>query len=137
MPGHDHGHAFTFMNPRLRDGVVVHSRRSVLKTSLAGLGGLTLPGLMKLKAEGKSPKGGKSVILLWMTGGPSHIDTWDPKPGTPQGGPHKAIKTATPGLSISEHMPELAQWWAYPLVIVVMGTVATLLITYFRRRDWL
>lgn len=36
-----------------------------------------------------------------------------------------------------EHMPELAQWWAYPLVIVVMGTVATLLITYFRRRDWL
>jgi magnesium transporter len=36
-----------------------------------------------------------------------------------------------------EHMPELDHWWGYPLVLVVMGTVATLLITYFRRRDWL
>ena len=42
-----------FMNPRVRDGVVVHSRRSVLKASLAGLGGLTLPALTKLRAEGK------------------------------------------------------------------------------------
>ena len=109
MSFHGHGHAFTFMNPRVRDGVVVHGRRSVLKTSLAGLGGLTLPGLMKLRAEGVAKKSNKSVILLWMTGGPSQIDTWDPKPGTPQGGPHKAIKTATPGLSISEHMPELAR----------------------------
>lgn len=50
----------------------------------------------------------KGVILLYMNGGPSHVDTWDPKPGSRGSGPGKAIKTATPGLSISEHMPRLA-----------------------------
>ena len=110
MPSHDHGHAFTFMNPRVRDGVVVHSRRSVLKTSLAGLGGLTLPGLMKLRADGKATKSGKSVILLWMTGGPSHIDTWDPKPDRPieNRGPFKTIKTKLPGVRICEFLPKQA-----------------------------
>ena len=73
-----------FMNPRVRDGVVVHSRRSVLKTSLAGLGGLSLPALTKLRAEGKTRSNNKAVILVWMTGGPSHIDTWDPKPDMPR-----------------------------------------------------
>ena len=110
MAGNDHEHAFTFMNPRVRDGVVVHSRRSVLKTSLAGLGGLTLPGLMKLRAEGKATKSGKSVILLWMTGGPSHIDTWDPKPDRPleNRGPFKTIKTKLPGVRICEYLPKQA-----------------------------
>lgn len=108
--GHGTSHAFTFMNPRLRDGVVVHSRRSVLKTSLAGLGGLTLPGLMKLRAEGTAARGNKSVILLWMTGGPSHIDTWDPKPDRPieNRGPFKIIPTRLPGVHICEHLPKQA-----------------------------
>jgi uncharacterized protein (DUF1501 family) len=47
------------------------------------------------------------VIVLWMNGGPSHLDTWDPKAGK-VAGPHKAIATKTPGLSISEHLPALA-----------------------------
>ncbi len=98
------------MNPRLRDGVVAHSRRSVLKTSLAGLGGLTLPGLEKLRAEGAAKKSGKAVILLWMTGGPSHIDTWDPKPDRPveNRGPFKTIKTKLPGIRICEYLPKQA-----------------------------
>ncbi len=50
----------------------------------------------------------KHVIVLWMNGGPSHIDTWDPKQGR-TAGPHKAIKTAVPSLTISEHLPELAR----------------------------
>lgn len=50
----------------------------------------------------------KSVILLWMNGGPSHIDTWDPKTGK-VAGPAKAIKTSVPGVMISEHMPQLAR----------------------------
>jgi hypothetical protein len=110
MPGSDHGHAFTFMNPRLRDGVVVHGRRSVLKTSLAGLGGLTLPGLIKLRAEGKAGGNGKAVILLWMTGGPSHIDTWDPKPERPieNRGPFKTIPTKLPGVRVCEFLPKQA-----------------------------
>lgn len=55
-----------------------------------------------------APAKAKSLVVLWMNGGQSHVDTWDPKVGA-VAGPHKAIKTATPGLSISEHMPELAR----------------------------
>lgn len=51
----------------------------------------------------------KAMILLWMNGGPSHIDTWDPKPGHPNGGPTKAIRTSQPGLMVSEHMPNVAR----------------------------
>jgi hypothetical protein len=50
----------------------------------------------------------KSVILLYMNGGPSHIDTWDPKTGK-VAGPNKAIKTSAPGVMISEHMPLIAK----------------------------
>ena len=98
------------MNPRVRDGVVVHGRRSVLKTSLAGLGGLTLPALTRLRAEGKVTKGNKAVILLWMTGGPSQIDTWDPKPDRPPEirGPFKTIPTKLPGTHICEYLPKQA-----------------------------
>ena len=108
--GHGEAHAFTFMNPRVRDGVVVHSRRSVLKTSLAGFGALTLPSLAKLRAEGKTKSGNKAVILVWMTGGPSHIDTWDPKPDTPREirGPFKTIATKLPGVRICEYLPKQA-----------------------------
>ncbi|MDB5215951.1 MAG: hypothetical protein JWO86_3878 [Myxococcaceae bacterium] len=60
-------------------------------------------------APAKAGKGapGKSVILLYMNGGPSHIDTWDPKTGK-VAGPAKSIKTNVPGVMISEHMPKLA-----------------------------
>src|SRR5262249_38932956 len=94
---HSDAHAFTYLNPRLRDGLTVHSRRSVLKASLAGFAGLSLAGLQKLRAEALAAKkplpSRKSVILLWMTGGPSHIDTWDVKPQMPREvrGPFKDI----------------------------------------------
>jgi hypothetical protein len=57
-------------------------------------------------AKGKS---NYSVILLWMSGGPSQIDTWDPKPGNPNGGPFRAINTTIKNVQISEHMPHLAK----------------------------
>jgi uncharacterized protein (DUF1501 family) len=50
----------------------------------------------------------RACILLWLNGGPSHIDTFDPKPGRPTAGPFKAIKTRIPGMSLSEHLPRLA-----------------------------
>ncbi|MFO0668744.1 MAG: DUF1501 domain-containing protein [Polyangiaceae bacterium] len=50
----------------------------------------------------------QSVILLWMNGGPSHLDTWDPKPGAKTGGPTKSIKTRLPGLEIAADMPRIA-----------------------------
>src|SRR5437773_8613916 len=61
-----------------------------------------------LYAETKPAKA-KAVILLWMQGGPSQLDTFDPKPGAETGGPHKAIETKTKGLLLSEHLPRLAQ----------------------------
>src|SRR5581483_11938899 len=81
MPRHAHPHAFAFLHPRDRDGLTVSSRRNFLKAGLAGMAGLTLPGLLRHQAQASAGKRtGKSVILLWMAGGPSHIDTWDPKP---------------------------------------------------------
>lgn len=55
------------------------------------------------------PAKAKNVILLWMQGGPSQLDTFDPKPGAETGGPAKAIDTKTKGLQISEHLPQLAK----------------------------
>jgi len=55
-----------------------------------------------------APARAKACILLWMNGGPSHLDTWDPKPGTAAGGKFKAIPTRVDGLSISEHLPQVA-----------------------------
>ncbi|MBI3878131.1 MAG: DUF1501 domain-containing protein [Verrucomicrobia bacterium] len=111
---HSANHAFAFFQPRAREGLVVHSRRSVLKAGLAGLAGLTFPSLLRARSEaagaGRSLKGNKSVILVWMTGGPSHIDTWDVKPGAPREirGPFKDIPTKLPGVHICEYLPKQA-----------------------------
>jgi hypothetical protein len=50
-----------------------------------------------------------SVILLWMSGGPSQMDTFDLKPGHPNGGPFREIDTNVKGIRISEHLPKLAR----------------------------
>ena len=49
-----------------------------------------------------------SCILLWMGGGPSQLDTWDPKPGRPTGGPFAKIQTSIPGVEISELLPKMS-----------------------------
>src|SRR4051794_30694117 len=50
----------------------------------------------------------KAVIILYLGGGASQLETWDPKPGAPTGGPYRAIPTSVPGLHISELMPKMA-----------------------------
>lgn len=56
------------------------------------------------------PRGpAKRCVVLWMNGGPSQIDTFDPKPGTTTGGEFGAISTAVPGMQISETLPQVAQ----------------------------
>ncbi len=112
--GHAHDHAFTSFNPLVREGLTVLSRRNMLKASLAGLAGLSAPDLLRRRAAareaGLSVKDRKSVILLWMTGGPSHIDTWDPKPARPpeNRGPFGVTRTRLPGVLVCEHLPKMA-----------------------------
>ena len=84
----------------------VGSRRWFLQAGLAGLGGLSLAQLDCLQATtAHSDK--KAVILFWLSGGPSHIDMWDPKPEAPREirGPYGTIATKIPGVHFSEHMP--------------------------------
>jgi uncharacterized protein (DUF1501 family) len=57
---------------------------------------------------GELKSNAKRVILLWLAGGASQLETFDPKPGRPTGGPFRAISTAVPGIHISELMPKLA-----------------------------
>lgn len=73
-------------------------------TSLMSFGGLfSMPAFA---AQAKREQ--KHCILLWLTGAPSQFETWDPKPGTPYGGPFKSIQTKVPGVHISELMPKCA-----------------------------
>ena len=80
-------HSFGNFHGTTREGLTLTDRRSMLKAGIAGIAGLSLPELLKAQAQAASSGGsatpGKSVILLWMAGGPSHIDTWDPKPERP------------------------------------------------------
>jgi len=86
----------------------VGSRRWFLQTGMAGLGGLSLAQLASLQAAAVKPNGKKkAVILFWLSGGPSHIDMWDPKPDAPKEirGPYGVIPTKLPGVHFSEHLP--------------------------------
>ncbi|GAC1465656.1 MAG: DUF1501 domain-containing protein [Isosphaeraceae bacterium] len=59
---------------------------------------------------GELRRNNKRCILLWMSGGPSHMDTWDLKPESEKnGGPFRPIETSAPGVRISEHLPKVAQ----------------------------
>jgi hypothetical protein len=113
LPQHA-GHSFGNFFGRDREGVFLDSRRSMLKAGMAGMAGLSLPGLIQARAEanraGNSLPTGKSVILLWMAGGPSHIDTWDSKPDRPwiNRGPFGVTQTKLPGVVICEHLPKQA-----------------------------
>src|SRR5438105_6376576 len=71
--------------------------------SMTGLGVLAEPAVAR---ELKQKQ--KRCILLWLAGGASQLETWDPKPGADTGGPFGAIPTAVPGVHISELMPKMA-----------------------------
>ena len=82
-----------------------------------GLNVLTEPAL-----AGELKKNQKRVILLWLAGGSSQLETWDPKPGAPTGGPFRSIPTSVPGLHISELMPKMAQRMKHTCVIRSLNT---------------
>jgi uncharacterized protein (DUF1501 family) len=99
------------------DGV---SRRELLRVGGAGLLGVTLSNLLALQARGEAaPKGkqkagfgsAKNFIFIFLQGGPSHLDIWDPKPDAPDNirSKFKPIATKLPGVKVSEVMPNLAK----------------------------
>ena len=113
--GGDHTeHAFGSFGGTVREGLCLVGRRNMMKAGLAGMAGLSLPDLLWHRAHaseiGEGISSHRSVILLWMTGGPSHIDMWDMKPDRPLNnrGPFKPIPTAIPGEFICEHLPKQA-----------------------------
>ena len=77
---------------------------SALAADMTQLNALAAPGV-----NDALKKTQKRVILLWLAGGASQLETWDPKPGASTGGPFRAIKTDVPGTMISELMPKMAQ----------------------------
>lgn len=90
------------------------SRRTFLRAGFLGIAGLSLADLLRLR--GQAAENGKSlkdtaILLIWLNGGPSHIDLYDLKPNAPAEyrGACKPIKTNVPGMDISELLPEQAK----------------------------
>jgi Protein of unknown function (DUF1501) len=100
----------------------IHSRRKFLASAVAGA---TLSGwLGRLAAQAPERPKAKACILLWMAGGPSHIDTFDPKPDAPENvrGEFRPIDTAVPGIRVSEHFPRFAKLMKDAAVLRGMST---------------
>lgn len=89
------------------------TRRNFVQAGLLGAGGLGLADLMKLKAEASIPakQQDTNVILFWLSGGPGHMETWDPKPDAPADyrGPFQSIATSLSDIRFGELMPEQAK----------------------------
>jgi len=87
------------------------SRRDFFRIGGLAMGGLTLPGLLRAEHEAGARATGKSIINIYLSGGPTHLDTFDLKPTAPREfrGEFLPIATNVPGMEICELMPRLAQ----------------------------
>jgi hypothetical protein len=102
------------MRPFYACGSAEHhlSRRQFLAgTGLGALGAMAggFSTLVQPAVAAELEASQKRVLLIWLAGGSSQLETWDPKPGTNTGGPFKAIPTSVPGVHISELLPYTAQ----------------------------
>jgi hypothetical protein len=99
------------------------SRRDWLNLCAAGFG-CSLSGWFEgfARAAAANPGRKKSCILLWMSGGPTQMDTFDLKPGSRNGGPYQEIATPVPGVKISEHLPRVAAQMKRMAIIRSMST---------------
>src|SRR5499427_7339177 len=84
------------------------SRRRVLQAGAAGLLGLSLPNLLR---AAEKPKRADHCILIFLNGGPSHLDMWDMKPDAPAEirGEFRPVASTLPGVPLCEHLPRLAR----------------------------
>lgn len=89
------------------------NRRGFMQIGLTGMASLSWPALLKLRAENalKPNSEKKAIIMVWLPGGQSHIDTYDPKPdiGSEYRGPFKTISTNVPGMQLTELLPMSAK----------------------------
>ncbi len=88
------------------------SRRRILGTmagSAAGMGLGALGGIVQPAIGEELKKNDRQVLLVWLDGGMSQLESWDPKPNTQFGGPYRSIPTAIPGVHVSELFPRIAQ----------------------------
>jgi hypothetical protein len=105
---------------------IIHklSRRDWIKLSAAGVVGWSQSGWLEALAAdaAKHPQRRRACILLWMSGGPSQMDTFDLKPGHRNGGPFQETTTSVPGIRISEHLPKVAKHMDRMVLIRSMST---------------
>ena len=103
----------------------ITDRRHFLQHAAAGAA-VTVPGLnflTGLRAHAADlKKKQKSLIILWMGGGPATIDLWDMKPGSPNGGEHRPKPTAASGVEITEHLPTVAKQFRNLSIIRSLST---------------
>src|SRR5688572_25492430 len=87
------------------------TRREMLRAGALSAAGVTLADLLRARATASTEAPAKSIILLWLWGGPSHLDTFDMKPKAPveYRGPYAPIATNVPGIDICELLPQLAR----------------------------
>jgi hypothetical protein len=87
------------------------TRRELLRAGALSAAGVTLADLLRARATASTEAPAKSIILLWLWGGPSHLDTFDMKPKAPveYRGPYAPIATNVPGIDICELLPQLAR----------------------------
>jgi hypothetical protein len=101
------------------------SRRHFLK-HVAGYSLMALPAAQFLRTITANAQAlrhnNKSVIIMWMGGGPATIDIWDLKPGRPTGGDFRPINTSVPGIQISEHMPITARQMQHLAIVRSLTT---------------
>lgn len=104
------------------------SRRGFLTATAAGVTASfaadmgAIHGLRSAAMASELKRQNKRVILLWLAGGASQFETWDPKPGAKTGGPFRAIPTNVTGIHISELLPELAQRMQHTAIIRSLNT---------------
>src|SRR5689334_356903 len=100
------------------------NRRDWLRLTSCGAFGMSMSRWFPALAEetAKNPQRKRACILLWMTGGPTQIDTFDPKPGHENNGPFKPIDTSVPGIQVGEHLPKLAKMMEHVAIVRSMTT---------------
>ena len=101
-------------------------RRSFLQGALAGLTATVQLGGVGVSAEESvaAPlrKDGRRVLFIWLAGGASQFEMWDPKPGRDTGGPFRSIPTTVPGYRVCELMPRLAGMMKHLAVVRSLNT---------------